>query len=185
MDDFRQNSSPWRDDDGACSIGLLVAHALLFTVFSSLDMSAYVMQCSALCPLECGLLLLVYVYILEFGKLVFFFHYFSTTYCILLYIVVFFTLHSRDQQASNKNKHVCCSLCCAARRLGAGMRARSSPLGFDEKISLTFVLEAAEAVLELEAALWLCEAGQGHQALTTTAESDYHHIVAGAGAAAS
>ena len=40
-------------------------------------MSAYVMQCSALCPLECGgLLLLVYVYILEFGKLVFF-HYFS------------------------------------------------------------------------------------------------------------
>lgn len=133
MDDFRQNSSPWRDDDGACSIGLLVAHALLFTVFSSLDMSAYVMQCSALCPLECGLLLLVYVYILEFGKLVFFFHYFSTTYCILLYIVVFFTLHSRDQQASNKNKHVCCSLCCAARRLGAGMRARSSPLGFDEK----------------------------------------------------
>ena len=65
-------------------------------------MSAYVMQCSDLCPLEhCGLLLLVYVvYILEFGKLVFFFHYFSTTYCILLYIVVFFTLHSRDQQAS-------------------------------------------------------------------------------------
>ena len=88
MDDFRQNSPPWRDDDddGACSIGLLVAHALQFTVFSSLDMSAYVMQCSALCPLECGLLL-VYVYILEFGKLVFFFHYFSTTYCILLYIV--------------------------------------------------------------------------------------------------
>lgn len=58
MDDFRQNSPPWRDDDddGACSIGLLVAHALQFTVFSSLDMSAYVMQCSALCPLECGLL---------------------------------------------------------------------------------------------------------------------------------
>lgn len=53
MDDFRQNSPPWRDDDGACSIGLLVAHALQFTVFSSLDMSAYVMQCSALCPLEC------------------------------------------------------------------------------------------------------------------------------------
>ena len=86
MDDFRQNSPPWRDvdDDGACSIGLLVAHALQFTVFSSLDMSAYVMQCSDLCPLEhCGLLLLVYVvYILEFGKLVFFFHYFSTTYLL-------------------------------------------------------------------------------------------------------
>ena len=64
------------------------------------------------------------------------------------------------------------------------MRARSSSLGFDEKFSLTFVLEAAEAVLELEAARWLFEAGQGHQALTTTAESDYHHIVAGTAAAA-
>ena len=32
MDDFRQNSPPWRDDDGACSVGLLVAHALLFSV---------------------------------------------------------------------------------------------------------------------------------------------------------
>ena len=46
------------------------------------------------------------------------------------------------------------------------------------------VVAAAEAVLELEAARWLFEAGQGHQALTTTAESDYHHIVAGAAAAA-
>ena len=48
MDDFRQNSPPWRDvdDDGACSIGLLVAHALQFTVFSSL--ARYVCLCNAM-----------------------------------------------------------------------------------------------------------------------------------------
>ena len=47
------------------------------------------------------------------------------------------------------------------------------------RLTLTFVLEAAEAVLELEAPRWLFEACQGHQALTTTAESDNYHIFAG------
>jgi hypothetical protein len=44
MDDFRQNSPPWQDDnDGACSIGLLVAHALLFQCSA-----AYVCLCNAM-----------------------------------------------------------------------------------------------------------------------------------------
>ena len=47
MDDLLQNSPLWRDDDGgACSIGLLVAHALQFTVFSSL--ARYVCLCNAM-----------------------------------------------------------------------------------------------------------------------------------------
>ena len=85
MDDLLQNSPLWRDDDGgACSIGLLVAHALQFTVFSSLDMSAYVMQCSALCPLECGLLLHTSVCI----------HTRIRKACLLLSLLQYYLLHT-------------------------------------------------------------------------------------------